>query len=58
MRLLATHNDKRVVIVQFLYEGEDNEDLKAIYIQEDGEIDVDDVANFTIETHDRPTIYS
>ena len=48
MRLLATHNDKEVVIIQMLYEGEKNENLKAIFYDGEGEIGVDDVANFVI----------
>jgi len=47
MRIIATHNDKEVVIVAFLYE--DGTNLKAIYHNEDGEIDDDDVANFVID---------
>ena len=53
MRLLATHNDSTVVIVQLIYEGESNENLKAVYVNDDGEIDADDAANFTIlPSHD------
>lgn len=50
MRILATHNDKSVVIVAFLYEGEDHENLKAVYVNEDGEIDADSVENFAVSS--------
>lgn len=46
--LIAMHNGTDVAIVGFLYEGESNETLKAIYYDEDGAIDEDVVANFTI----------
>lgn len=48
MRLLALHGETYVVIVAFLYEGKSNENLKAIYVNDDGEIDADDVANFIV----------
>lgn len=48
MRLLAIHNENYVVIVNFLYEGADNENLKAVYVNDDGEIDADNVANFVV----------
>ena len=48
MKLVATHNNQNVVIVHVLYEGKDNENLKAIYINDDGEIDADDVAHFIV----------
>lgn len=50
MRLLAVHNDKRVIIVEFLIEGEI---LKAVYIDEDGEIDLDSASNFAIPEEER-----
>ena len=49
MRVVATHtvgeNEKDVIIVDILLEGEN---YKAAYYNTDGEIDVDDIANFTV----------
>jgi hypothetical protein len=56
MRLLATHSGNKVIIVEFLYEGADNENLKAVYIDDDGAVDADDASNFTIEEHERVVI--
>lgn len=56
MRLVAVHNGKTVIIVQFLYEGSDNENLKAVYVNEDGELSADAVANFLVAKHERTVI--
>jgi len=47
MRILATHNAKDVVIIAILYEGEN---LKAVYIDSEGEIDADAAGKFTVKT--------
>jgi len=52
MRILAKRNDKDVVIVELAYEGKDNENLKATYINEDGEIGDADASNFTVGAGD------
>jgi len=49
MRVVATHTvgeaEKDVIIVDIILEGEN---YKAAYYNTDGEIDVDDIANFTV----------
>jgi hypothetical protein len=48
MRIQALKNGYRVVIVGVLYEGKDQENLKAIYVDEDGAIDVAVISDFTV----------
>ena len=49
MRLIALHNDKKVIICTFILEGEN---LKAVYVDSEGEIDIDNVENFVAESHE------
>ena len=52
MRILAKRNDQDVVIVELAYVGKENANLKAIYINEDGEIDEADASDFTVGAGD------
>jgi len=46
MRIIATHNDEEVVIIQVCYKGND---IKVVYYGKEGAVGTDSIENFVVD---------